>query len=241
MSEDIRPEQNDEEITSQVADFIREHTREETPGPEAAEEAPQPKVYAIPDTPPPAETETEAPKKAALQPDPALDPKHPTIASALQAYAHESDVTVSDEERQMFFQSLLHDKDCVLEIPVKTKGHTFKVTFSTRNMFANNVTQHALKTLQKEGVIFDPISYVSYIQQFLVAVGLRAIDDTEFDRVTFSRPFPKLDVAARKLIEESTETFGSMNQIRWVAAVKAARIFETKLAIVTTEINQGNF
>jgi hypothetical protein len=162
--------------------------------------------------------------------------------TSLNAWAHTIDnspVEVSDQDKSLYFKSLLNDAPLELDIKMDVQdGITLTFKSLTNNDF--EIVFAALSRLSDENKIPGTSQYATKVQQCAVALQLVKYNNNVQGNV-------KLDSSASvqsqvdTLLNYVDGVIANWSWPKWQLVVTALRVFETKLAICNENIRNGNF
>lgn len=206
-------DQNDPVIQAKVAEFIR------STGVDAA----APGAGAKPEIPPSGHFD-----------------QNPLNVEMTEALIEQKDVTIDLHDKEVFLKSLLADEPVRLTISIF--NGQFKVALRSRSVFEQERMWEILYHLQRTGLLDkDNVALgIQRFQEFSVALMVEKINDKTFSDLRFDGK-QSVEEDAKRVMSLCEQSVFNMQQVRWTALMNAIRIFEAKVAKMSTEANNGDF
>lgn len=132
-------------------------------------------------------------------------------------------VEITDHDREVFLEALLHETPFVLDIPV-LKDSTISVR--SRSVYEQGLAYECTSDLPKED--FRNKDLLLWVQRFSMATGLAAINGEPYSSLRLEDD-PKLHAENKqRLVEFVRERFLNMPYIKWQMLLSAFNIFTIK-------------
>lgn len=162
--------------------------------------------------------------------------------TSLNSWAHTLDntpVTVTDQDKSLYFKSLLNDSPLELDIRLDV-GDGINLTFKSLNNNDFEVVYSALNKYSEAGKIPGASQYATKVQQCAVALQLVKYNNIAQRYVKLDKQQP-LAQQINELCHYVDTEIASWSWPKWQMVVTALRVFETKLSICNENIRNGNF
>lgn len=181
-----------------------------------------------------------------LAPDPVLSGDNPDEMMLRSAMTDFNQVTLSDEEKNLFIKALLTDTPVRLDIAHFNGQAVF--SFRSRTMYEQKRVLDVLHFDIGEKVLpdNDPAQFYTRLQQYMAAVMLERVNGKIFSDFAL---VPEADSHTNESLQKDALTLrdffnrklATMGHIRWVATLNALREFEAKCRKMSEECINENF
>lgn len=144
-------------------------------------------------------------------------------------------VTLTDAEKDLFFNAALHNKQFELEIPLR--GGTMKIRFKTLTIAERAAAMHYAERASSGGV-YLMLPAIQQAHLLLHTVAINGVAPWEAPTID-----PELPVGSTfdAMSSAVAKHMASMNEMRWAALLTAWRIFEAKCILAQKGISDENF
>tara|TARA_B100000579_G_scaffold300828_1_gene250765 strand:- start:10752 stop:11471 length:720 start_codon:yes stop_codon:yes gene_type:complete len=149
------------------------------------------------------------------------------------------DITASDKE--LYLKALLNDESVVLEIPFCDGGIVYKIRSKTS--WEQTLAYEATVTSKIEDTPEELDYYQSMLklQKMGATLQILSINGKSFSNLKFEKAGDDWTDQIFKLRKACTETIETMESTKLTLTLNALRIFEYKIAKMSSECNSGDF
>ncbi|MEG1543074.1 MAG: hypothetical protein RR382_00925 [Tannerellaceae bacterium] len=142
----------------------------------------------------------------------------------LAAYVQEEEVPISREEQDTYLKATLFDKHVVLPVKLATG---FTCECRTLSSYEADLLSYALES---EGSI-PSILYMTYLQQYKVALQVTKINDKKTKYLEFSAGSKaRIKLDAGRLVNDSYKMCGNIDTARWNQITSCVNVFNHKIS-----------
>jgi len=151
-------------------------------------------------------------------------------------------VTVSDYEKTLYLKSVNNDAPVVFEITLPTGSDKLTVEIKSRSVFEERATFAALDIAAYERKdIHDPGAFATRSQQLCAAVQIISINGKALPELNLKQAGSSIREASKLIEAHTNHVIESMSGPRWGAVLTALRIFEVKVNLCNTNVNNETF
>ncbi len=152
----------------------------------------------------------------------------------------EGDIVTDADDKQRYLKAVLNDEPVILTIPLA--NGEFNVKIRSKSSWEQTLTYEAASADQTDKIVSDYYQALIQMQKYGVMVQVLEINGKPFQNKEYIRPKNKDWTKQREDLRNSMiEVLENMNNARMQMLLNALRIFEYKLADMTSACNNVNF